>query len=65
MVVHAYNLCYFGDGDKKLIVRDQPKQGLVRPRHKNKPGGAVHTCGPSYLENRGRRISVQGQPGKS
>jgi hypothetical protein len=56
---------YMGGRDRRITVKGQPRQKLVRLYVMNKLGMVVYTCGFSYSECRHRRIAVQGQPAKA
>jgi hypothetical protein len=54
-----------GGSNRKIMIQGQPGRKLVRPYLKNKLGTIAHPCGPSYLEDGGRRILDEAGPGKS
>jgi hypothetical protein len=57
MMVHTYNPGYSGGRDRRMAVKGQPGQKLVRLYLKNKLDRVVHACNPSYLGSRGRKIT--------
>jgi hypothetical protein len=65
MVVHAYNLSYLGDGNRRIMVWGQLRQKLERPYFKTKLGMVGHTCSSSYSGVENRKTGVQGQPGQN
>jgi hypothetical protein len=46
------------------MVQGHPRQKLVRPYLKNKPGIVMYICGLSYSGVGDRRITIQGQTGQ-
>jgi hypothetical protein len=56
---------YLGNGDRKIIVWDQPRQKLERPYLRNRLVVVPHICDLSYLGGRVKRIIFQGWVGKN
>jgi hypothetical protein len=56
MAAHACDL----SRDKRIVIRGQPRQKLVRPYLKNKPGVVKQVYNPNYWGGRDKRISVYG-----
>jgi hypothetical protein len=61
MVCHACNPHYSGGRNKRIVVRGQPGKVIKTLSQENKPNVVVYICNTSYLEDRGRRITIWGK----
>jgi hypothetical protein len=55
MVLHTCNPGYLGGRDRRILVKDHPRE-KVSDSLKNKPDMIAYACGSSYFRSRGRRI---------
>jgi hypothetical protein len=46
------------DGGERIVVRCQPNPVKVKTYLKNNPGMVVHSCKPSHVGGKGRKIEV-------